>query len=145
MNATGLRELLADAGGNGAYFVDARDREALLEAAASLRFAVARIDLSGCRDKAQLLAQFALALRFPDWFGGNWDALADCLDDLAWWPADGYVLLIDGSHARLASHDDDLRTLLDILDAAAASWAQARTAFWALLPLPAHALAELAP
>ena len=31
------------------------------------------------------------ALGFPDWYGHNWDALADCLTDLSWMAADGYV------------------------------------------------------
>jgi len=43
-----------------------------------------RIDLAGCTDKATLLARFAAALHFPDWFGHNWDALSDCLTDLSW-------------------------------------------------------------
>ena len=51
-----------------------------------------RIDLAGCTDKAELLARIARTLRFPDWFGHNWDALADCLCDLSWLPADAYRL-----------------------------------------------------
>ncbi|WP_446686701.1 barstar family protein [Pseudofulvimonas gallinarii] len=27
----------------------------------------------------------AAVFRFPEWFGDNWDALADCLADLSWW------------------------------------------------------------
>jgi hypothetical protein len=44
-------------------------------------------DVAGCSDKAGLLARTADALEFPAWFGHNWDALADCLTDLAWRPA----------------------------------------------------------
>ena len=32
-------------------------------------------------DKTGTLAAFATALGFPDWFGGNLDALNDCLGD----------------------------------------------------------------
>ena len=46
-----------------------------------------RVDLEHCTDKATLLARFAAALQFPDWFGHNWDALADCITDLSWLPA----------------------------------------------------------
>lgn len=34
-------------------------------------------------DKTGTLAAFATALGFPDWFGGNLDALNDCLGDWA--------------------------------------------------------------
>src|SRR3546814_314131 len=77
-----LRALLADASQNGSYFIDVRDREGLDEVARELGHAVAAIDLAGCRDKDDVLDRFAAALHFPDWFGRNWDALADCLGDL---------------------------------------------------------------
>ena len=43
------------------------------------------------RDKTALLAALGEALSFPDWYGANWDALADCLMDMSW--SEGPVLL----------------------------------------------------
>ncbi|MBI3149753.1 MAG: barstar family protein [Betaproteobacteria bacterium] len=40
--------------------------------------------LAGIRSKAELLAALASAGHFPGCFGGNWDALQDCLLDLSW-------------------------------------------------------------
>ncbi|MFD9609462.1 barstar family protein [Streptomyces sp. NPDC004288] len=40
------------------------------------------LDLTGVTDKAALMDRCADALALPDWFGRNWDALADCLTDL---------------------------------------------------------------
>ncbi|MFF8377703.1 barstar family protein [Streptomyces sp. NPDC015661] len=40
------------------------------------------LDLTGVTDKAALMDRCAEALALPDWFGRNWDALADCLTDL---------------------------------------------------------------
>jgi len=37
----------------------------------------------GAPDKAETLNAFAAALDFPAWFGGNLDALNDCLGDWA--------------------------------------------------------------
>ncbi|MCZ7655132.1 MAG: barstar family protein [Rhodocyclaceae bacterium] len=35
------------------------------------------------RDRTTLFECLATTLKFPDWFGHNWDALADCLSDLS--------------------------------------------------------------
>lgn len=145
MSALELRAMLADASQNGAYFVDVRDREALEEAALSLRYAVAPIDCAGCGDKHEILARFAQALRFPDWFGDSWDALVDCLGDLSWWPADGYLLLVEHAGAWRTDDAEAFGVLLDILNEAARKWGERRVPFWALIPLSAAALAEIDP
>ena len=47
---------------------------------------VVTLDLDGVTDKADLMDRCARALRLPDWFGRNWDALADSLSDPTVWP-----------------------------------------------------------
>jgi hypothetical protein len=143
MSATDLAALFADPAASGAYFVDARDRAALVEAATALDFHVASVDCSTVHDRAAGLAKIADALAFPDWFGGNWDALADCLADLSWLEGDGYLLLLDHSSGWREAEPDTFAILLDVLNDAGHAWADARTPFWALLPLPAEALATL--
>jgi len=39
---------------------------------------------AGLRRKRALLAAYHRALRLPDYFGWNWDALEECLGDLSW-------------------------------------------------------------
>lgn len=51
------------------------------------------IDGSGIRSKDDFYTAVAAALSFPDWFGRNLDALADCLRDLSWLPAGEHVLV----------------------------------------------------
>ncbi len=36
------------------------------------------------KSKDELLHELSKKLRFPDYFGKNWDALYDCLTDLTW-------------------------------------------------------------
>ncbi|MEV7076134.1 barstar family protein [Streptomyces sp. NPDC093990] len=50
---------------------------------------VVTLDLGGVTDKAGLMERCARDLRLPDWFGRNWDALADVLSDPDLWSGDG--------------------------------------------------------
>ncbi|MGO4262967.1 barstar family protein [Lysobacter sp. TAB13] len=145
MSPVDPRELLADPAQAGAYFIDARDARALADAAADLDYAVARADFAGCAGKDEALQRIARALRFPEWFGGNWDALNDSVNDLSWWPAPGYLLLIEHAGTWQSQYADEATILVEILNDAAQDWAKARVAFWALLPLPAADLAKMAP
>ena len=43
---------------------------------------VKRLDSARMTEPAALFAEFADKLEFPSYFGHNWDALVDCLDDL---------------------------------------------------------------
>jgi RNAse (barnase) inhibitor barstar len=58
---------------------------------------IALFDLNGesVRSKEDFLRALAEAMRFPAHFGMNWDAVLDCLRDLAdQVPAEGHVLFI---------------------------------------------------
>ncbi|HEV7900084.1 MAG TPA: barstar family protein [Planosporangium sp.] len=73
-----------------------------------------------CRTRAGLFTEWAARLRFPEYFGHNWDALADCLKDLAG-PKDPaaeqpLTLVVDDAPQLLADEPPaQLRTLLTIL------------------------------
>ncbi len=95
------------------------------------------ISLEGARGKEELLRRMAAALDFPDWFGGNWDALEDCLGDLSWHRGDGHVLLIAGAEPG----SDDTGVLVDVLASSAQSWASRAKPFFAVFLDPGAALA----
>jgi RNAse (barnase) inhibitor barstar len=82
---------------------------------------VIRLDARQCPDKDGLLEAVGEALRFPDYYGMNWDALEECLFDLSW--REGPVLMLVEHADALGQHD--LATLVDIWSEAAAAWAEA--------------------
>jgi barstar (barnase inhibitor) len=48
----------------------------------------------GIRSKKKLFAIYADKLRFPDYFGWNWDAFEECLRDLSWLPAGQAIIIV---------------------------------------------------
>lgn len=67
---------------------------AVLEAVRAAGLGAVSLDLSGARDKSAFMDRCARALDLPDWFGRNWDALADCLTDQG--RAPGRLLVVTG-------------------------------------------------
>ena len=49
---------------------------------------------AGARGKEKLLGALAGKLRFPAYFGRNWDALDECLRDLSWLGGRGRVVIV---------------------------------------------------
>jgi hypothetical protein len=122
-----LLQRLSDASKSGVYRVDSP--QAVLEVLRGSALRLSRIELGGA-DRSGMLSAFARALEFPSWFGGNWDALEDCLADLSWSNAAGHVLVIEGAQAAAG---DDLGVLEDVLASAAAHWAARGRPFFAVL------------
>jgi hypothetical protein len=69
--------------------------------------AVVTIHGSRIRDKETFLEEFARELKFPDYFGKNWDAFEECMKDLAWLHAGGVVLIYRDSGPFRVSHPED--------------------------------------
>lgn len=143
MNREHFGKILRDTGRSGVYHTPQQGMADLLAAAEAAGFAVFHLDLDATGDKDDLLGRIALALEFPDWFGQNWDALQDCLTDLSWLHAEGYVLILDRCDAFRADHGEDFATLLQICGAAADYWREERIPFWTLVDMRADGIAWL--
>ncbi|MDQ6602075.1 MAG: barstar family protein [Chloroflexota bacterium] len=100
-----------------------RDLEVALRADAPANVgAVVRMLRGGrCATKRGLMQEWGAALQFPYYFGENWDAFEECVNDLGWLPARGYILAVTDAE-RLLGEGDDFATLVHILDAAATRW-----------------------
>ena len=95
----------------------------LRESVDDCRFDLFEADLAEAHGKGEVLAELARVIAAPDWFGHNWDALADALGDLSWRKSPGYVLLLHGE----ATGEEMLN---DILDATVAFWKLQDKPFW---------------
>lgn len=73
--------------------------------------------------KSGLLQVLAAGLSFPAYFGHNWDALEECLSDLAWLPA-GQTVVLQHQGLPLARRADERRIYLEILRSASAAHRQ---------------------
>ena len=127
----------------GVYHMPQGDSESLVVAADANGYAVFRVDLGQAGDKESLLAEIARDLAFPEWFGSSFDALLDCLCDMGWRPAEGYLILLehcDGIHGRA---EGDFVTTIEILSTAAEEWREQGIAFWCLVDMLADGIAWL--
>jgi hypothetical protein len=103
-------------------------------------FALRVIKGAKCQTTAGLLTECARALDFPDYFGHNWDALEECLADLEWLPAKGYVLLITDAGCVLPDDEAEYETFLEILRDAGEAWGSGQAGMGARRPTPFHVL-----
>ena len=92
------------------------------------------VDLKKVTDKAALLKKVAQALRFPEYFGMNWDALGDCLMDMSWKPAAGYVLLFSNFKVFAKNNPEDMKIIGNIFDLSVNYWKQKEVSFYIILP-----------
>ena len=124
-----LLERLKDPARSGVFRVT-RDAE-VLDAVREGGLQARPVSLKGAATKAELMERLAGALKFPDWFGGNWDALEDCLTETR-----GYLLFRDFEDLA----PDDLGVLLDVLASVAEYWSGRGEPFFAVFVDPQRKL-----
>ena len=128
-----LLERLKDPARSGTY--RSSRGEPIADAVRGSRLDVASVSFRDASGKDRMLKALAQGLAFPEWFGGNWDALEDCLTDLSWRPADGHVLLLEDF-----SLSDELGILIDVLASSAEFWAARGKPFFAVFIDPQRVL-----
>jgi RNAse (barnase) inhibitor barstar len=84
-------------------------------------------------NKQQFLAEVGQAFAFPDYYGRNWDAFEEMINDLSWIPATGYLLLYDHAHRFASSQPEAWQTAISILQSAAIRWQREGVPFYTLL------------
>jgi Barstar (barnase inhibitor) len=84
-------------------------------------------------DRASLLQQFATVMQFPEYFGHNWDALADCLTDLDEDEVDRHIIIIDRLDNFAIANPQQWLTFLDICKSTVKYWQDTDTPMYMLL------------
>jgi len=80
------------------------------------------MDAKGIADKHALLVEVASQFKFPSYFSENWDSLEECLRDLSWLPASGYVLVVRDTTSIWSSAPHAVGTLIELWLSVADSW-----------------------
>lgn len=72
--------------------------------------------------KESFLKKAAEAMKFPKYFGANWDAFDECITDLEWCPGQCYILGYDRHEVFAQAAPEQWQILLSILSAAVEYW-----------------------
>lgn len=91
------------------------------------------LDGSKISTKKTFLEKIARAIKFPSYFGMNWDALGDCLIDMEWSPGAGYILVFQSPERFISTSPDDWQVALDIFKTTTDFWQQHNIPFYVLL------------
>lgn len=106
---------------------------ALQQAAKHAGIAWLSVDLAPAAEKMRFLAECARDMRFPETFGANWDALADCVEDFSWHPAAGFVVRFANAQVFAVAAPHDFATAVEILRNAAIYWKEQGKVFIVLI------------
>ena len=82
--------------------------------------------------------QFQNGFLFPDYFGNNGNAFDECINDLEWISAEGYLGLILDAEKMLSDSIEDKRWLMRTLSNAGHEWARPVAGEWARPAIPFH-------
>lgn len=106
------------------HFVDGSGVDVILTQLTSSGISTLKVDASNVSNEKELLKEIAAAMHFPDYFGANWDAFAECICDLEWLAAGGYVLIVENSTCLWKAIPRAAGKLLEAWLFAADQWAQ---------------------
>jgi RNAse (barnase) inhibitor barstar len=124
-----LLKILPDRTRAGVYHSQIEPSE-IVAAAKTLGLQIFKLDLTKARGKIGLLDLFAKTLKFPHYFGRNWDALNDCLTDASWIDHKGCVLIFSRADVFAELNEEAFHTVLDVLEGVADYWREQQKPFW---------------
>jgi len=99
------------------------------------------INIADVHNKQEILKVFSDAFNFPDYYGHNWDAFNDCINDLTWLDASLYLLILIGID-KSEIDEESKNILLELLDIASRRWMKGENhnLRFQNIPIPFHIL-----
>lgn len=118
---------------SGVYSAGRKSLPAIRKAATNAGLTVFRIDAVAVTGKQEFLDAANKALRFPDYFGSNWDAFEDCMTDLSWHKADGFVVLLEHWDRFADNAQAEMNVARNIFQDASQYWKEQGIPFFVVL------------
>ena len=131
-------KLLKNTKASGLYHLSPSRHVAIESSADHARFCLLKADIATHASIEEALRQLGSALKFPIWYGANFDALFDCLSDPDWQPAKGHILLINGMGRLRLTDPDDFATLIEVFQAVVEARRNMDAPFWVVIDTPAR-------
>jgi RNAse (barnase) inhibitor barstar len=101
--------------------------------AVSQELAFFKVDLSNVATKEDFLRSTSRALKFPSYFGMNWDAFEECLTDFEWCTAKGYVIVLHAVKAFSLKAPNEFKTARNIFKSAVKYWKAQKKPFYLII------------
>lgn len=94
----------------------------MIESAKKAGYSIWEFDGLKMKTDGALFDHFAQRMQFPDYFGRNWDAMDECLRDLAWAPASAHMLVIHDADSIIFSSPRLFTSLFNCLRFVSNHW-----------------------
>lgn len=79
-----------------------------------------------CKTLEALFDEFKMAFKFPAYFGYNWNAFDECINDLDWLPYKSYEIYINHFEEILEKDNINFEIFIEVLINTLREWTQGR-------------------
>jgi hypothetical protein len=118
---------------SGVYTAEQDSIPDICRAAAEKGLVLFRVDAAGIKGKQEFINAVARILQYPEYFGFNWDAFEDCLTDLSWQQANGYLLLLENLEDFAFNAPEEMKIARSIFRDASSYWKEQGIRFFVIL------------
>ncbi|MCX5965691.1 MAG: barstar family protein [Cyanobacteria bacterium] len=107
----------------GFYSIDSEtDRPTFIRDCIEWGFDVIEFNGRKAQGEASYFTELAKIFEFPDYFGGNWDAVVDCLTDLEWEEGDCIMVLYSAADRLAKAEPLSWKTMMEIWQRVVDHW-----------------------